>query len=192
MSYAQNNVTLIDDLPLLDEIELPKTQGLSMIPPGEVNKYQKFVRNSGYSPDAQSGMMMSDRGNTSLLQMPRKNSTGHVIGQVTDNNNEHKLHHSHHSHHHKDHYAHYNAMNQYRPYEAEMVYENYKDQKQSKKENYTNNDTNNCVDVAEHAENCVVCSKLYKNDRTIFILIIIFLAVVNLLLLKRILETERH
>lgn len=50
---------------------------------------------------------------------------------------------------------------------------------------------NNCVDVSEHTLNCIVCSKLYNNNNTLYILVIIFLAIVNLLLLKRILETDK-
>ena len=57
MSYSQNHVTLIDDLPLLEDIDKPKTHGLTMIPETEVNKYQKFLRNSGYDPPLESGMM---------------------------------------------------------------------------------------------------------------------------------------
>ncbi len=48
---------------------------------------------------------------------------------------------------------------------------------------------NSCVDVSEHTVHCTVCSKLYNNNNTVFILVIIFLAIVNLLLLKRILES---
>ena len=73
-----------------------------------------------------------------------------------------------------------------------MVYERFdsspKDNKPYKIEHTIHN---NCVDVADHASTCMVCSKLYTNNNTVFILIIIFLAVVNLLLLKRILETEK-
>jgi hypothetical protein len=41
-----NNITLIDDLPTIEELEIPKSSGMSMIPPNEANKYQKFIRNS--------------------------------------------------------------------------------------------------------------------------------------------------
>jgi hypothetical protein len=75
----------------------------------------------------------------------------------------------------------------YNPYEAEPVHENYES-----KLSYTEKSSNRCIDVADHTANCVVCSKLYANNNTIFILIIVFLALVNLLLLKRILETEKH
>lgn len=46
----------------------------------------------------------------------------------------------------------------------------------------------NCKDVANHVENCKVCSRLYKTDTTIYIISIAILIVICLLLLKRILE----
>ena len=64
----------------------------------------------------------------------------------------------------------------YKPYEANI------------KENFT---LISCVDAAEHTRSCVVCSKLYKNNNTILILLLVFLAIINLLLLKRILEVEK-
>jgi hypothetical protein len=45
-----------------------------------------------------------------------------------------------------------------------------------------------CADVADHSSTCSVCSKLYNNDRTIFIVIIIILVVICLFMLKKILN----
>ena len=59
------------------------------------------------------------------------------------------------------------------------------------KENFTKVSLVSCVDAADHVQSCVVCSKLYKNNNTLLILLLVFLAVINLLLLKRILETEK-
>ena len=47
---------------------------------------------------------------------------------------------------------------------------------------------NPCADVADHAANCKVCSQLYKNDYTIFIIAIVILSIICIILLKRILE----
>jgi len=49
-------------------------------------------------------------------------------------------------------------------------------------------DNLHCRDIAEHIENCPICSKLHNTDKTIYILIIVFLAIVCILLLKRVLE----
>ena len=45
-----------------------------------------------------------------------------------------------------------------------------------------------CLQVADHIANCPLCSKFYKNDQTIYIVVIVLLAIVCLLLLKRVLK----
>ena len=49
-------------------------------------------------------------------------------------------------------------------------------------------DTPSCIDVAEHISMCPICSKFYNNDKTIYIIAIIILAIVCILLLKKVLE----
>lgn len=46
----------------------------------------------------------------------------------------------------------------------------------------------NCMDIANHVKNCPICTKFYDNDKTIYIVIIVVLAIVAVLLLKRVLE----
>jgi hypothetical protein len=48
--------------------------------------------------------------------------------------------------------------------------------------------TPSCLDIAEHVVNCPICSKFYNDDKTIYIIAIIVLAVICLLLLKKILS----
>jgi len=45
-----------------------------------------------------------------------------------------------------------------------------------------------CIDVATHVKYCMVCSKLYKQDHTIYIIVIIFLLLICLILLKNVLH----
>jgi hypothetical protein len=45
-----------------------------------------------------------------------------------------------------------------------------------------------CIDVSNHISNCPICSKLYNNDRTLYIISIVFLLVICLLLFKKILD----
>jgi hypothetical protein len=45
-----------------------------------------------------------------------------------------------------------------------------------------------CLNVAEHIANCPVCSKFYDNDKTIYIIAIVVLAIICILLLKRVLN----
>lgn len=46
----------------------------------------------------------------------------------------------------------------------------------------------NCVDVANHISSCPICSKLYNNDKSMYIIVIIILSILVILLLKRVLE----
>lgn len=45
-----------------------------------------------------------------------------------------------------------------------------------------------CIDISKHIQECPVCSKFYSNDKTVYIIAIVVLAVVCLLLLKRVLN----
>jgi len=45
-----------------------------------------------------------------------------------------------------------------------------------------------CLDVAGHINDCPICSKLYSCDKSIYLVIIIILAVACMLLLRRVLE----
>ncbi len=46
----------------------------------------------------------------------------------------------------------------------------------------------NCIDIARHIQDCPICSKFYSSDKTIYIIVIVILAIVTLLLLKRVLN----
>lgn len=45
-----------------------------------------------------------------------------------------------------------------------------------------------CIDVANHIEVCPICSRYYKGDKSIYLVAIVVLAVLCLLLLKRVLN----
>lgn len=69
-------------------------------------------------------------------------------------------------------------------------------QQKRKHENYRENFSSenkdplsyNCVDIAKHIQNCPICSRFYNNDHTAYIIAIVVLAIVCLLLLKRVLN----
>jgi hypothetical protein len=186
-----NNVTLIDDLPNLDDLEPNNTHinsGLSMIPSSEVNKYQKFIRNSGMKTPIESGMQINKP-----TRKPIMNKIN--IHEFPD----------------------YNIPGKYNPY-IPSTYENFDisyNPSYSRKISYEDESYNpshskkisdeditynpyyskkisdediSCIQVSHHAENCTVCSKLYSNNNMVFIFIIIFQAVIILLLIKKILE----
>lgn len=49
-------------------------------------------------------------------------------------------------------------------------------------------DGNSCLAIAEHVKDCPICSKFYKNDNTVYIIVIVVLAIICILLLKRVLD----
>lgn len=47
-----------------------------------------------------------------------------------------------------------------------------------------------CIMVANHIKDCPICSKFYNNDNSVYIVCIVLLAIICIILLKRILETK--
>lgn len=45
-----------------------------------------------------------------------------------------------------------------------------------------------CLEIANHVKECPICSKFYNNDKTIYIILIVILAIISLLLLKKVLD----
>lgn len=45
-----------------------------------------------------------------------------------------------------------------------------------------------CIDVAHHAHNCPVCSRLYNTDKTPYLVLIGLLVIICLILIKKVLE----
>jgi len=45
-----------------------------------------------------------------------------------------------------------------------------------------------CLDIADHVGACPICSKFYKNDNSIYIIAIVVLAIICILLLKKVLN----
>jgi hypothetical protein len=48
--------------------------------------------------------------------------------------------------------------------------------------------TPSCLDVCAHIMNCPICSKFYNNDKTAYMIAIAVLAIVCILLLKKVLD----
>lgn len=61
-------------------------------------------------------------------------------------------------------------------------------QKESFEENLEDDKKLNCIDIAEHVKDCPICSKFYKRDNTLYIIVIVVLAIITILLLKRVLN----
>lgn len=45
-----------------------------------------------------------------------------------------------------------------------------------------------CLEICSHIDSCPICSKFYKNDNSIYIIAIVVLAIICILLLKRVLN----
>lgn len=67
-------------------------------------------------------------------------------------------------------------------------YNNHNDHNNHNNHNYNNNEKLNCIDVANHIKNCPICSKFYENDKSIYIIIIIILAIICIILARKVLE----
>lgn len=48
-----------------------------------------------------------------------------------------------------------------------------------------------CIDISHHIKNCPICSKLYDNDKSIYIIGIVVLIIICIILLKKILENSK-
>lgn len=46
----------------------------------------------------------------------------------------------------------------------------------------------NCIDIANHIKVCPICSKIYNDDKTLYILCIVLLCIVIIILIKKILN----
>jgi hypothetical protein len=147
MSY-QTGVTFIEDLPELEDLEGPRHHqsairgnyhqssypGADMLPPGEANRYQKFIRKDNEAPHADSGMRTREL-QSPQIAAPMEHSERNTMGP-----------------------------------------------------NITSRDSPSCLDVADHVENCPICSKIYKSDQTIYLIAIVVLAVISIILLKKVLD----
>jgi len=179
MSY-KNNITMIDDLPDISEIEGRNT-GLSMIP--DSGRYQKFLKNTNNNNLHSSSGMSSGSNDPYKLGYHNTNQGGSYIDDLSNKNmgmqqsqysndmqmQQQKIPQQHL----------YGSSGGFAP-NSQMFYEPYEMPSQK--------DVLNCRDVAAHASNCDVCSKLYNNDKTFYIIAICVLVIICILLLKRILD----
>jgi hypothetical protein len=49
-------------------------------------------------------------------------------------------------------------------------------------------DSPTCLEIADHVGSCPICSRFYKNDNTVYIIAIVILAIICILLLKKVLN----
>ena len=152
---AQNvNVTPLEMLPNLEDLEggggyggsgnreFPSYSGSSMLPPGQSDKFGKYIRGNHHQISQQSGM------NSHPPPPPHVN---------------------------------------YSPSYSQQQ-EIYSTPNEGIKTFNMPAGSPSCLDVAEHIANCPICSKFYNTDKTIYIIAIVVLAIICILLLKKVLD----
>lgn len=50
--------------------------------------------------------------------------------------------------------------------------------------------TFNCVDVSNHINNCPICSRLYNDDKTPYLIGMALLVIISIILLKKVIEKQ--
>lgn len=176
MSYIQQNVTQIDLLPELEDLE---KSGPYDIPPGGILprpgfQPQQHYNENPYQPSNNGSAYATYPG---MSMIPPKEAER--IGRLIRNN--HTI-------------PSEAGMNPYISQSPEMYaqpsnsIEKYGDPIDAPKSFDLPPNTPSCLNVAEHISNCPICSKFYNNDKTIYIIAIIVLALVCILLLKRVLD----
>ena len=175
-------VTMLEDLPDLNEIE--NFQQSPVAP----NKYEKFIRDT-HQPGRQSGMMEGYEDTLNLPSMPPPTYQDH-------NSMAHSS------------MPHPNMMPPNMPPPPPIQRPSMENFVHPKNNNFFDNSSiiqtpeffngpkpvkNNsselsCVEVADHIENCPICSKFYRNNNTIFLIIIFILSIFCLILLKKVLD----
>lgn len=164
-SSYQQNVTYIEDLPELDDLEgpLPFQPAVrshikesrypgNILPPGESEKFQKYIR-SGYAPPPESGMNHMQHG------PPSNNHMQH--GPPANNHMQHG---------------------------PPEYYKEGQEGGDGFKLITMPENSPSCLDVQNHILNCPLCSKFYNNDKTVYVIAIVLLAVISILLLKKVLD----
>lgn len=139
--------------------DLEGNSGLSMIPSDNANQINKFIRN-GYQPPQESGMVSRQQPQVKQIyeQQPQQMQMYEQPPQQMQIYEE--------------------------PPQQMQIYEPMKHIKHQ----FHEQAHLSCISVADHASNCIVCSRLYNNDRTGYIIVIILLSIICILLLKRVLN----
>lgn len=151
---SRNNVTYIDDLPYLEDIE---RQSLANgVPPNEMKQISKFIRDTGYNPPQESGMNLNHPPPPPQQFLPP-------------------------------------SPQQMPPQQQILPKENYKliEEEFSHPPHIQRALSLSCIDIAEHTANCIVCSKIYNTDNSLYIISISALLLIIVILIKKILDLQK-
>lgn len=138
----RKNITMIDDLPFLDDLNTNQ-----ILPPSDIN-FSKYIRNTAFNPPSEAGMLNKPQQpppfQQTKIQQPPQQQLEPTFREIQ--------------------------------YEADM--------------DNSSMIPISCVHVAHHASNCIVCSKLYTNDKTNYVIVIILLLTICVILFKKILDQK--
>jgi hypothetical protein len=184
----KNNITLIDELPDLEDLENKS----SILNREQSDKVKKFIRSTNknstpYEAGMKSPPTYNPNGPYPIGNMNYQNNNPHIQQHYQYNQNPYPP---------QQNYPYNNAIYYDQNYigddsyiiphssgglapNSQMFYEPYNAPKQR---------VLSCAEVADHSSTCSVCSKLYNNDKTIYIVIIVILMVICLFMLKKILN----
>lgn len=155
--------TLISDLPELQDINISSSAGVgqyneSNILPEHAQKYKKYIRNSPNSMPEQAGMVPYGGGNPNQPHQP------HQPPPFQQDFNQNPVN------------VQYNQPQQQEEYiEKPHIIEKYRTGP-------------TCIDIADHVKDCPICSKFYNNNNAPYLIVIAVLAIICILLLKRVLN----
>lgn len=154
---SRNNVTMIDDLPFIDDIE--SKSFMTGVPSAEMKQVSKFIRDTTYNPPYESGMMAYNNNSSNRVvqspppppPQPQQQQRIQLPPAPAPSSGS------------------SSGVEEYQPHQMIMS-------------------SLSCVDVAEHAANCIVCSRLYNTDMTLYIIIISILLLTIVILIKKVLD----
>lgn len=175
----KQNITMITDLPDVDELEYqnrpPLYSGAQMLPKDHQEKVAKFIRNTHSAPD-ESGMISPPYDPTlsgpyspigvSGNIMPQRPMAQRPIPQPPVRYPEDP--------------AYLKKQPPQVPYQVPVPMESFR---QSREPGELS-----CIEVADHIKHCPLCSKFYANDKTLYMIVIIVLSIICILLIKKVLD----
>jgi len=162
-------VTFIDDLPLISDVE--NNGGMyPMIPQNESNKVKRMIRNHDHEMPIESGMNTKNQQQLFQDEEMKKKMFEDEQQMIQQQEQQKEQFHM-----------------RMRMFE-EQEEDNHQRKKKKRNRNIDMDCDLNCVSVAEHTTNCLVCSKLYNDDRSLYIGSIIVLLIISMILLKKVVE----
>ena len=165
---SRNNVTMIDDLPYLEDLE--RQSYINGVPPAELKQVSKFIRDTAYNPPNESGMGNQSQQFSHPTSRYQKQLPQQQVIQPPPKPQQ-------------------QSQSQMIMIEQNIDPEFMRQQQQQQQMHKIL--SLSCIDVAEHTSNCIVCSKLYNTDPSLYIIVISILLLVSAILFKKVLDLQK-